>query len=107
MASSSKHQQPSTASVGKSNSSPDIGRKHHTLPHNYKHPPQLKIQRNSSSSSGESGVTNKKLKSNKYSERKRRTGTNERLVIIETVASLYICHHNVLALIDEKISFDI
>lgn len=34
-------------------------------------------------------------------------GTNERLVIIESAASLYICHHNVLVLIDEKKSFDV
>ena len=61
-------------------SSPDIGRKHHTLPHNYKHPPKLKVQRNSSSSSGEMMSTTKKQKNGGKggSERKRRVGATER-----------------------------
>lgn len=62
------------AIVSKSLSSPDIGRKHHTLPPNYKHPPQIKVHRKSSSSSGESSRPVKKS----AGERKGRSGSAER-----------------------------
>jgi len=53
----------------RSQTSPDFGRKHHTLPNNYKHPPEIKVQRKSSSSSGELPKTKKRV-----AERRRRAG---------------------------------
>ncbi|XP_067945837.1 pleckstrin homology domain-containing family G member 5-like isoform X2 [Watersipora subatra] len=57
-------------------SSPDIGRKHHTLPSSYKHPPRGSVERMSSSSSGETAVVNNGRRP--AAERKRRVGRSHR-----------------------------